>query len=118
MGFAETFAYRTPADVFREHAALSAFENDGTRDFDLGDLSAISDADYDALAPVQWPISSAPPARGRTVVKGDQVGVPLARGVVHSVERLAMTRVSGTPTRLATRADLPLSGGGLDVYMP
>ena len=30
------------ADVFREHAALSAFENDGARDFDIGGLAAIS----------------------------------------------------------------------------
>jgi bacterioferritin-associated ferredoxin len=36
MGFAMRFAYRSAADVFREHAALSAFENDGARDFDLG----------------------------------------------------------------------------------
>ena len=36
MGFAEAFAYRSAADVFREHAALSGFENDGTRDFDIG----------------------------------------------------------------------------------
>ena len=27
------------ADIFREHAALSAFENDGRRDFDLGGLA-------------------------------------------------------------------------------
>ena len=30
------------ADVFREHAALSAFENDGARDFDLGALADIT----------------------------------------------------------------------------
>ena len=36
MGFGEAFAYRSAADIFREHAALSAFENDGARDFDLG----------------------------------------------------------------------------------
>jgi assimilatory nitrate reductase catalytic subunit len=58
MGFAEAFAYETAGDVFREHAALSAFENDGARDFDLGGLAAISDADYDALEPVQWPVFS------------------------------------------------------------
>src|SRR5205814_583632 len=34
MGFEAAFAYRSAADVFREHAALSAFENDGGRDFD------------------------------------------------------------------------------------
>ena len=56
LGFAEAFAYRSAADVFREHAALSAFENDGTRDFDLGGLAAISDEDYNALEPVQWPL--------------------------------------------------------------
>ena len=56
MGFAEAFAYRTVADVFREHAALSAFENDGARAFDLGALAAIPDRDYEALEPVQWPV--------------------------------------------------------------
>ena len=35
----DAFAYATAADIFREHAALSAFENDGTRDFDLGALA-------------------------------------------------------------------------------
>jgi assimilatory nitrate reductase catalytic subunit len=35
MGFGEAFAYRNPAEVFAEHAALSGFENAGTRDFDL-----------------------------------------------------------------------------------
>ena len=29
LGFAQAFAYRTPADIFREHTALSAFENEG-----------------------------------------------------------------------------------------
>src|SRR5882757_4351753 len=56
LGFAEAFAYTSPADVFREHAALSAFENGGMRDFDIGALAAIPDEDYDALAPVQWPL--------------------------------------------------------------
>ena len=36
LGFAEAFDYNSAADIFREHAALSAFENDGTRDFDIG----------------------------------------------------------------------------------
>ena len=58
MGYADAFGYRSAADVFREHAALSAFENDGTRDFDLGGLANISDAEFDALAPVQWPVTS------------------------------------------------------------
>src|SRR6202162_126224 len=56
LGFGEAFSYRSEADVFREHAALSGFENAGTRDFDLGGLATISDHDYDALEPVQWPV--------------------------------------------------------------
>ncbi len=55
LGFASAFAYRGPADIFREHAALSAFENDGSRDFDLGALAEISDTEYARLAPVRWP---------------------------------------------------------------
>jgi assimilatory nitrate reductase catalytic subunit len=56
LGFVEAFAYRTPADVFREHAALSAFENEGQRHFDLGGLADIADADYDRLNAVMWPL--------------------------------------------------------------
>ncbi|HUI97355.1 MAG TPA: molybdopterin-dependent oxidoreductase [Xanthobacteraceae bacterium] len=56
MGFGQAFAYRSPADVFREHAALSAFENKGRRDFDLGGLADVSDAGYAALEPTQWPL--------------------------------------------------------------
>jgi assimilatory nitrate reductase catalytic subunit len=54
MGFADAFAYGSAADIFREHAALSAFENGGARDFDLGGLAGLSDDDFDALAPTQW----------------------------------------------------------------
>jgi assimilatory nitrate reductase catalytic subunit len=42
------------AGIFREHAALSAFENDGTRAFDIGAQAAIEDAAYDSLAPFIW----------------------------------------------------------------
>ncbi|MDE2181398.1 MAG: molybdopterin-dependent oxidoreductase [Alphaproteobacteria bacterium] len=55
MGWEQAFAYPGPADVFREHAALSCFENDGARLFDLGAFADCTSADYDALAPVQWP---------------------------------------------------------------
>lgn len=55
MGFADSFAFASAADVFREHAALSAFENGGERLFNLSALQHLSDAQYDALAPVQWP---------------------------------------------------------------
>ena len=56
LGFADAFAYRSAADVFREHAALSCFENVGTRAFDLGALASIADERYSALEPAQWPL--------------------------------------------------------------
>lgn len=57
MGFAEAFAYRSAAEIFREHAALSVFENAGTRSFDIGALAHLGDEEFDALDPVQWPVS-------------------------------------------------------------
>src|SRR5262249_45689431 len=56
MGWQQEFAWQNPAEIFREHAALSEFENEGARLFDLGGMAGISDSQYDALAPVQWPV--------------------------------------------------------------
>ncbi|OYX12445.1 MAG: nitrate reductase, partial [Rhizobiales bacterium 32-66-8] len=60
LGHGAGFAWNGPAEIFREHAALSAFENGGTRDFDLTGLADLRDPDYEALAPVQWPVRDAP----------------------------------------------------------
>ena len=51
--------------MFREHAALSAFENEGARDFDIGGLAALSDDEFNGLDPVQWPARKGE-ARGET----------------------------------------------------
>jgi len=56
LGYGDAFAYTCAADIFREHAGLSAFENNGSRDFDLSGLIALSNTDYDSLVPVQWPV--------------------------------------------------------------
>ncbi|UQB41490.1 nitrate reductase [Thiomicrospira microaerophila] len=59
MGFAEAFSYQTPYQIFMEHVALSAFENDGVisrRDFDLSGLLSLSEQDYQQFAPTPWPI--------------------------------------------------------------
>jgi assimilatory nitrate reductase catalytic subunit len=65
MGFAEAFGFNSAGDVFREHAALSAFENDGKRDFDIGALEGLGDDEFNALDPVQWPVRVGEP-RGET----------------------------------------------------
>ena len=57
MGFAQAFPYEQPVDIFREHAALSGFENGGRRDFDLSGLSGVTADAYDRLVPVQWPVT-------------------------------------------------------------
>ena len=62
MGFSEHFGYSSPADVFREHAALSGFEQDiRERDFDISAFADISDADYAAFNPIQWPVNKKNP---------------------------------------------------------
>lgn len=55
LGHGRAFDYRSPAAIFREHAALSAFENDGRRAFDIGACARLSDAAYEGLEPFQWP---------------------------------------------------------------
>ncbi len=54
MGWASAFAYQHPADIFREHARLSAYENKGERLFDLRDKAAIGNEGYDVMAPFRW----------------------------------------------------------------
>ncbi len=61
MGYGNEFSYQSAADIFREHAALSAFENDGTRDFDLSALASIDDEAFDTLQPVTWPLPEGRP---------------------------------------------------------
>ena len=59
MGFADAFAFETPAAIFREHAALSAFENEGERLFDIGQLADLDGEAYEEFRPRQWPASRA-----------------------------------------------------------
>jgi assimilatory nitrate reductase catalytic subunit len=54
MGFAQAFTYDAPSAIFGEHAALSGFENAGTRDFDI---SGIFPESYDKPQAAQWPIT-------------------------------------------------------------
>jgi assimilatory nitrate reductase catalytic subunit len=63
MGHGMAFSYAEPAEIFAEHAALSAFENSGARDFDIGACAGIDAGAYEDLAPFQWPR----PAGGRSV---------------------------------------------------
>jgi assimilatory nitrate reductase catalytic subunit len=55
MGFDRGFNYDNAHEIFVEHAALSAWRNDGERAFDIGGLANITPAEYDDLEPIQWP---------------------------------------------------------------
>jgi assimilatory nitrate reductase catalytic subunit len=86
MGFGAAFDYAGPAAVFREHAALSAFENNGTRDFDLGGLARLSDTDYDALAPLQWPVPAGGAGRTKRMFADGRFFTPSGRARFIAIE--------------------------------
>ncbi len=56
MGY-NGFDYQHPFEIFNEHAALSAYENEGQRDFNIGALGKRDLASYNALQPIQWPVT-------------------------------------------------------------
>ena len=70
MGFSAAFSFTSPAEIFSEHAALSAFENAGERDFDIGAHAGIDTPAYDALAPFQWPAARDAEGGGRFFADG------------------------------------------------
>ncbi len=59
MGWGSAFDYRGPAEIFREHAALSGLAGRFGRDFDISGLADLGDADYAAMEPIRWPVSAA-----------------------------------------------------------
>jgi assimilatory nitrate reductase catalytic subunit len=76
MGFKAAFNYQNEADIFREHAALSGFENNGTRDFDISRLATLSKEDYATLAPFQWPLNAQHPQGTKRMFTDKQFFTP------------------------------------------
>lgn len=58
LGFGEGFAYEHEHEIFCEHAALSGFENDGSRQFDISGLAGLTRAEFEALSPLRWPVNA------------------------------------------------------------
>jgi assimilatory nitrate reductase catalytic subunit len=54
QGWGSAFAYDTPADIWREHARLTAYQNDGARVLNLAGHAAIGNLAYDAMEPFRW----------------------------------------------------------------
>jgi assimilatory nitrate reductase catalytic subunit len=54
MGWRSAFAYDRPADIWREHARLTAYQNDGARMLNLRAHATIGNGAYDTMAPFRW----------------------------------------------------------------
>ena len=100
MGFNRDFRYRTAADIFREHAALSGFENRGLRTFDISGVARISDRDYDTMEPFQWPRRTGDSGESSRLY-GDGV-------YSHNNGRARMIAVKMAPPRLQSSQLFPL----------
>ena len=103
LGFGAAFDFASAADVFREHAALSAFENDGRRDFDIGALKSLSDEAFDAMAPAQWPAREAAQPQQRFFAEGGFFANDhKARFIAPEIPALRTDTTAGRPLRLNT----------------
>ena len=103
LGFGAAFDFSSTAEVFREHAALSAFENDGRRDFDIGALKSLSDEAFDAMAPAQWPArENAPPQQRFFTEGGFFANDHKARFIAPEIPALRTETTAGRPLRLNT----------------
>jgi assimilatory nitrate reductase catalytic subunit len=104
LGFADAFDFKSAADIFREHAALSALENDGSRDFDIGALQSLSDEAFDDMLPRQWPLRSGEiePRPRFFAAGGFFTGDGKARFVAPEVPALRSQTSTGRPLRLNT----------------
>jgi len=103
LGFGAAFNFSSAADVFREHAALSAFENNGNRDFDIGALQSLSDESFDTMKPVLWPLREGAEPQQRFFADGrfyanDRKG----RFIAPEVPALRTETHAGRPLRLNT----------------
>ncbi len=58
MGWTAAFDYASPAEIFREYAALSGIAGRFGRDFDISGLGGLDAAGYDALPPTRWPVTA------------------------------------------------------------
>jgi assimilatory nitrate reductase catalytic subunit len=104
LGFGGAFNFSSAADVFREHASLSAFENGGSRDFDIGALSALPDEAFDAMTPLQWPArSSDAGSQPRFFAEGEFfTNDRKARFVAPEIPALRTETTAARPLRLNT----------------
>ena len=93
-----------PQTSFASMPRLSGFENGGARAFDLGGLAAISDEDYDALEPVQWPVRANDDSRSARLFADGRFSTPdrKARFIAPEQPALGEKTTDEFPLRLNT----------------
>ena len=89
MGWADAFAWSHPREIFAEFAAMTRFENGGSRL-----LSVAEPDDYDAMEPVQW--------GGVQPFAGGRFPTPDGKARLIAVEPEAVTIDPAWPLRLNT----------------
>lgn len=99
MGHTSAFGFQNPAAIFAEHATLSAFENDGTRDFDIGAHADLDPDAYDSQPPFQWPAPSGGGSTARFFSEG---------GFFHGDRRARFIAIE-LPETDRTSSDYPLT---------
>jgi assimilatory nitrate reductase catalytic subunit len=100
MGFHDGFNYSSVAEIFDEHARLSAAGNGGTRAFHLGSLVGLGEQGYADLTPTQWPPATS-----------DSQGMPrlFADGrFYHADGRARLVATSPRPPKFALDQEYPL----------
>ncbi len=105
MGFSDAFSFAGPAQIFREHARLSAFENDGERVFNLAGLAHIDDEGYATLEPVQWPLPGKTTEGTKRLFADGRFATPSGRA------RFAAVRCEKPASRRSDRFPLILNTG-------
>ncbi len=101
MGFDSAFNYQSARDIFVEHAQLSDYKNNGTRLFNIGALSEISDTQYDQLEPVQWPVTTTKPNGTKRLFADGQFITPSGRAQF-------VTVAASLPVRRKSEEQFPL----------
>ena len=85
MGWKRGFGFEKSAEIFAEYAQLSQLAKAASKDFDITGLAQLSDAEYDNLIPVQWPVPDDKSAGGRFFGDG-QFFTPTGRGRMVAVK--------------------------------
>jgi assimilatory nitrate reductase catalytic subunit len=70
MGYAQGFNHQNAAEIFTEFAAMTNFENDGTRALKLGHLADLTAGQYNALNPTRWPVQATGASLDHPFAKG------------------------------------------------